>query len=33
MFPVAKPKIGEREKQYIAEVMDTGWISFGRFVW
>ncbi len=27
MIPVYRPSIGEREKRYVAEAMDSGWIS------
>lgn len=27
MFPVFRPSIGEREKRYVMEAMDSGWVS------
>lgn len=33
MIPVNEPVIGEKEKSYVAECLDTGWISSGgRFI-
>lgn len=33
MIPVNEPFIGEREKQYVSECLETGWISSaGRFI-
>ena len=33
MIPVNEPVVGEREKNYVQECLDTGWISSaGRFI-
>ncbi|GAG09945.1 unnamed protein product, partial [marine sediment metagenome] len=33
MIPVSEPLLGERESEYVAECIKTGWISSaGRFI-
>ena len=33
MYPVLEPVIGEREKKYVADCMETGWISsWGKYI-
>ena len=32
MIPLCRPVFGGREREYVAECLDTGWLVTGRFI-